>query len=266
MMNTEKDFIYDTVANSMQKFASDFAKRHIKDRDNPNGTLNIKINNVFLSALGKDIQFNAALFRSFDSSLGKMLEKTALALAKKNYETLQKVSSCLYAGQSLFIENLLEQYDSHKTPETTDYADILAHCVGEKKNVVHNSDYYLYDKTQDRHHLIELKIGGDLDNKKSLSEKRALLKQYAILGNKLGDASKISVHFATAYNRFGEDIEWKQGRVLQYFSPSELLIGRDFWNFICKSPNGYTHVKDCYCENAHIIREALDSIRAAYFD
>lgn len=36
------------------------------------------------------------------------------------------------------------------------------------------------------HYLIELKIGGDLDNKKARSEKEALLEQYCILANALG--------------------------------------------------------------------------------
>ena len=31
----------------------------------------------------------------------------------------------------------------------------------------HESDYYLLDKETGMHYLIELKIGGDLDNKKA---------------------------------------------------------------------------------------------------
>jgi hypothetical protein len=57
---------------------------------------------------------------------------------------------------------------------------------------------------QKRRETAALKIGGDLDNKKARSEKQALLEQYAILCNTLGSADKVSIPFATAYNRFGE--------------------------------------------------------------
>jgi len=52
--------------------------------------------------------------------------------------------------------------------------------------------------------------------------------------------------FATAYNRFGEGKPWKQERVRQFFSDDELLIGKDFWDFVCKSDEGYKIVLDAY--------------------
>jgi len=105
-----------------------------------------------------------------------------------------------------------------------------------------------------------------LDNKKARSEKEAIFEQYAILSNSLDKDAKIKAHFATAYNRFGEDKEWKQGRVLQFFSKDELLIGKDFWNFVCKSSDGYDLVLETYKENAHLITNALDSIKKTYLD
>lgn len=128
----------------------------------------------------------------------------------------------------------------------------------------HESDYYLQDEATGQHHLIELKIGGDLDNKKARSEKQALLEQYAILCNTLGSADKVSIRFATAYNRFGEGALWRQERVRQFFADDELLIGRDFWNFVCKSDTGYDIVLDEYKRNAGAIVEALGKIKVAY--
>jgi hypothetical protein len=55
-----------------------------------------------------------------------------------------------------------------------------------------------------------------------------------------------------------------QGRVRQFFSDEELLIGKDFWNFICKSDNGYEIVIDEYKKNAPIISEALEQIKSMY--
>ncbi len=128
----------------------------------------------------------------------------------------------------------------------------------------HESDYYLQDEATGHHHLIELKIGGDLDNKKARSEKQALLEQYAILCNTLGSAEKVSIRFATAYNRFGEGAPWRQERGRQFFADDELLIGRDFWNFVCKSDTGYDIVLDEYKKNASAIVAALGKVKVAY--
>lgn len=113
-------------------------------------------------------------------------------------------------------------------------------------------------------YLIELKIGGDLDNKKARSEKEALLEQFCILTNELGSENKVRVLFATAYNRYGEGKPWSQGRVKQFFADEELCISRDFWNLVCKSDNGYDIVIDEYTKNAHFITEALNRIKSVY--
>ena len=114
------------------------------------------------------------------------------------------------------------------------------------------------------HYLIELKIGGDLDNKKSRSEKEALLEQYCILANTLGSEDKIKIYFATAYNRYGEGRPWTQGRVLQFFAKDELLISADFWNLVCKSDKGYEIVLDEYRKSASVIVDALNDIKDTY--
>lgn len=261
----EKEFIYSIVKSSVIAYAEGFSCRHIAEVDNPEGTINMKIHNVFIEALGKEIQYYTALSRSLDSSLGNMLEKMAINLAEQNYIVKRAVEGPLYNNQTQLIADILEQYKRRsKKPQIADYSNLLEDVAGKESHVRHDSDYYLYDEKTDHHYLIELKIGGDLDNKKARAEKEAILEQYAILSNLVGDTSKISIFFATAYNRYGEDKTWKQERVMQFFGTDELLIGRDFWNFICKSPNGYKYVIDCYRENAHYIKEALDRIKMTY--
>nr|MBC8184815.1 TdeIII family type II restriction endonuclease [candidate division KSB1 bacterium] len=76
--------------------------------------------------------------------------------------------------------------------------------------------------------------------------------------------TKIKCYFATAYNRFGEDKEWKQTRVLQFFSKDELLIGKDFWNFVCCSNKGYGIVIDEYKKSSYLIKSALNNIKDTY--
>jgi hypothetical protein len=268
----KKEAIKSIVRTAVESYATGFQARHEGEVDNPNGVINMKIHNVFIAALGSDIQYYSALVRSLDSSLGNMLEGMAINIAKLFYEVNKSVEGNLYPEQTSKIAELLEGYKNTKNPlvpQLSHYDEIrkIKPSPNSKlKSKVHVSDYYLIDKETNTHHLIELKIGGDLDNKKARSEKEAIFEQYAILSNALGKDAKIKAYFATAYNRFGEDKEWKQGRVLQFFSKDELLIGKDFWNFVCKSDDGYDIVLETYKENAHLITSALESIKETYLD
>jgi hypothetical protein len=51
----------------------------------------MKIHNVFISALGEEIQYYTALVRSFDSSLGNMLEALAINIASLFYKVERHV-------------------------------------------------------------------------------------------------------------------------------------------------------------------------------
>ena len=66
------------VGASVSSFAVAFKGRHIAEHDDPEGTINMKIHNVFIAVLGSDIQYYTALARSLDSSLGNMLEAMAI--------------------------------------------------------------------------------------------------------------------------------------------------------------------------------------------
>lgn len=85
VVDTEKS-IRQIVRSCVEGYASGFETRHIKEKDNPNGTINMKIHNVFISALGEELQYYTSLVRSLDSSMGNMLEKMAINIAKLFYE------------------------------------------------------------------------------------------------------------------------------------------------------------------------------------
>lgn len=253
------------VRSSIESYASGFETRHIAEYDDPNGTINMKIYNVFIAALGSEIQYYTALVRSLDSSLGNMLEKMAINIAQLFYEVSQSVTGDLYPSQTSKIAELLESYKSHRRkPQIADYKDFVKLSRKNAHTKTHISDYCLKDMETGEYYLIELKIGGDLDNKKSRSEKEAILEQYAILSNQLGNSDKVHIYFATAYNRFGEGQPWRQERVRQFFATNELLIGCDFWNFVCKSERGYEVVIDEYKKYANLILNALNNIKRKY--
>ncbi len=253
------------VSSAVQSYANGFSTRHIAEVDDENGVINMKIHNVFIAVLGPEIQYYSALARSLDSSLGNMLESMAISIATLNYDVSRHVEGVLYKEQTDYIAELLEQYkrsSNRRSPKLEDYKGI-SKKVGQAETKRHESDYYLLDKETGMHYLIELKIGGDLDNKKARSEKEALLEQYCILTNRLGE-DNVKILFATAYNRYGEGRPWTQGRVRQFFCKEELCISREFWNLVCKSEHGYDIVIDEYKKNSHYINEALAEIKDAY--
>lgn len=255
------------VATAVESFAHGFKARHKGEVDNPEGVINMKIHNVFIEALGKEIQYYTALVRSLDSSLGNMLETLAINIAKLNFEVKRNVEGVLSPKQTQLIAELLEKYKRRdKRPSIDDYQPLRSVEIDSENTSIkrHDSDYYLIDRETNKHHLIELKIGGDLDNKKARSEKEAILEQFAILSNTLPSATEIDIFFATAYNRYGEDKEWRQERVKQFFATDELMIGRDFWNFVSKRDDGYQIVLEAYRESAYLIKEALDEIKKTY--
>jgi len=253
------------VKSAVESYAAGFERRHVQEFDDPNGTINMKIHNVFISALGQEIQYYSALVRSLDSSLGNMLERLAVNIAELFYTVSRNVEGPLLPEQTQIIAELLESYKSRKkVPLASDYAKLRSGNRATSQHKRHDSDYYLIDEETGAHYLIELKIGGDLDNKKARSEKEAVLEQFAILSNTLPQNTDINICFATAYNRFGEGKPWKQERVRQFFAADELLIGQDFWNFICKMPNGYEIVLDEYQKHASVILNSLDKIKKIY--
>lgn len=260
-MEYKEKAIRGIIASAVQSYATGFSMRHITEKDDEDGVINMKIHNVFIAALGPEIQYYSALARSLDSSLGNMLEKMAIEIAKLHYTVSQHVEGKLYKAQTDYIAELLEEYKNHtRYPFVKDYKGITSK-TGKADTKRHESDYYLVDEDTEMHYLIELKIGGDLDNKKARSEKEALLEQYCILTNELGSEEKVKILFAKAYNDYGEGKPWTQEDTLKYFSNEELCIGADWWNFVCKLPNGFEIVNDELRRNAYYIRYVLKRLR-----
>ena len=106
-----------------------------------------------------------------------------------------------------------------------------------------------------------------MDNKKARAEKNALLEEYFLLKNELHENSnaKVKIFFGTAYNKFGEGKPWKQERVKQFFADDELLIGKDYWNFVCDDFDGFSIIFEQYKRSADKIRHALTKIKDMYF-
>ena len=255
------------IDTAIKSFADGFVLRHNSEVEDPYGTINAKKNNCFISVLGDEFIFYSAFVRSFDSSFGNLLENIGNQIAKFSYTTEGEIHSYILTEQTQHISNLLDKYEDHICkPKKEHYEQFF---VIQPKDTTsfktkHVCDHWFYDKEIKTHYLVELKAGGDLDNKKAKSEKLALLKEYFMLKNILSADQKISIYFATAYNKFGEDRTWHQANVERFFSSSELLIGKQYWNFVCNDKNGFNIVFDQYKLSSEYIKDALTRIRHIY--
>lgn len=265
----KKQAIQKIVDEEIRKFTDSFEARYTKEVDNPDGVINSKINNCFVAELGKEFMFYSAFVRSFDSSFGKVLEAMGNKIAELSYDVRKDVNSFLLPQQSQHMDYIILEYEKHRKPKTSDYSEFFCMIPEDTRSFEKNhvTDHYFYNAQKNEQYLIELKASGDLDNKKAKSEKLAMLQEYFILKNSLRDKpnDKINLYLATAYNKYGEDSEWKQERVKQFFAEDELLIGRDYWNFVCDDLEGFDIVFEQYQRSAVYIKEALERIKELYF-
>lgn len=97
---SEERTIRSLVRTAVEAYAEGFKARHEGEVDNPDGTINMKIYNVFIAALGEEIQYYSALVRSLDSSLGNMLEGLAINIAKLFFDVKRNVEGPLSGEQT----------------------------------------------------------------------------------------------------------------------------------------------------------------------
>ncbi len=270
MNEQKKKAIQAVVDTAISAFAEGLVSRYTDEVDNPSGVINMKKNNCFIAELGREFMFYSAFVRSFDSSFGNVLENMGNNIAKLSYEVKGNIDSFLLPDQTQRIASILDSYLDHTTkPQLSHYdsfSTIYPRDITSYRRV-HVTDNYFYNPDKNEHYLIELKASGDLDNKKARAEKSALLEEYFLLKNQLKDdnSAKIKIFFGTAYNKFGEGKEWKQERVKQFFTEDELLIGKDYWNFVCCDEEGFEIIFEQYKASAEKIKRALNDIKDLYF-
>lgn len=271
MEEKKKKQIQEIIDTSITEFAKNFEERHKKELNKEKGVINKKKNNVFMPGLGKEFMYYSALIRSFDSSFGNFLEKMGNSIAALSYEVRNKIVSFLSDDQERIIDSIISKYNTdaaHRIkPLSSHYKDagyIIPRNIESYKRE-HKTDHYFYDKVNKKHYLIELKAGGDLDSKKAPSEKRELLKEYFMVKNVVSPEEEVKIFFCAAYNKNGEENLWKQSFVESCFSKDELLIGKDYWNFVCNDSDGFSVVLEQYQISAIKIQQALDTIKALYF-
>jgi hypothetical protein len=268
-MTPEKEkLIREIVDTHIRQFTDAMEARYSSEVEDPLGVINSKKNNAFMSQLGEEFMFYSAFVRSFDSSFGKVLENMGNAIAKISYTVRGRIESYLLPQQTQHIDYLMTAYEKRDArPKVSDYMNFNCLIPSNVTSFLtsHETDNYFYDEEMGCHYLIELKAGGDLDNKKAKSEKIALLNEFFILKNFLQNEETVKIYFATAYNKFGENVPWRQERVQTFFAEEELLIGKDYWNFVCNDSVGYQVIFDQYRISSEYMKASLERIKYLYF-
>jgi len=104
------------VSNAVKSYANGFSMRHLAEVDDENGVINMKIHNVFIAALGPEIQYYSALARSLDSSLGNMLESIRKSRTTDGEHLLYALNIPLCGGD--VAKKLIEHYPVKELIET----------------------------------------------------------------------------------------------------------------------------------------------------
>lgn len=270
MEEIKRKAIQQIVDVAIHNFALGISEKHIQEVNKIDGIINSKRNNIFIRELGDEFIFYSALVRSFDSSFGSVLQTMGNAIAKLNFETTEAIQSYLLPPQISKIQELKDAYSTdarHRIKPDVEHYNSFS-CITpintQSFEREHIADHCFYDSENDIYYIIELKAGGDLDNKKAAVEKEELLKEYFMLKNLKGANSNIKIYFATAYNKYGEGNHWNQGSVRNCFADEELLIGKDYWNFVCRDPQGFEIVLEQYKKSVAYIQEALEAVKEAY--
>ena len=61
-----------------------------------------------------------------------------------------------------------------------------------------------------------------------------------------------------------EGKEWHQSNVEAFFSRDELLIGNEYWNFVCNDKNGFNIIFDQYKISSLYIKDSITRIKKMY--
>lgn len=268
-MKIEKELLIKEIVDTyIRQFVDMLEARYSIEVTDPLGVINAKKNNAFMSQLGEEFMFYSAFVRSFDSSFGKVLENMGNSIAKISYTVKGRIESYLLPQQTQHVDYLMTAYEKRDArPKVEDYMNFNCLVPSNVTSFLtsHETDNYFFDAETRCHYLIELKAGGDLDNKKAKSEKIALLNEFFILKNSLQNDDTVKIFFATAYNKFGEGMPWRQERVQTFFAEEELLIGKDYWNFVCNDPDGYQVIFEQYQSSSEYMKSALERIKRLYF-
>lgn len=241
-------------------------------------------NNFIMNNLNETFKIYSSLARSFDSTLGNTFQIIAQKIAQymytgkyKNleYDVNYKVfkSFC-----NLHKENIIFQFSPNKYIQKgeiysnqcdysiipyqkskfhylTDISYLFSYSISTEV-ICPKKGADLIIKLNDRYYILEIKLGGNLDNKKLESEYNAL-KKYQ---EEHYPYNNVSLCLGTVYAEEEVKIKLSSHFKSNFSEPNHyLLLEEDFWNFICGNhEDGYSVIKEIYLKNINKINTFLE--------
>ena len=214
----------------------------------------------FIKSLFPEIRLAAMLERSLNTALGWGWDKIAGDIARAthgNAEVGYFVAGQIPAATANQIDALCADYtsgDDHGSPNTpNELALILAGVAapGAKEDVREKDDVFYVDGDGTENHLEIKTPKPNYDQMRAA--KRRILRLHAVRA-----PTKIRAFVGMPYNPnglFGE-YGWPTTKYFVDFE-TDLLVGRDFWNFVGKSDNTYEELLQCFLEVAEERRDEL---------
>lgn len=214
----------------------------------------------FIKTLFPEIRLAAMLERSLNTALGWGWDKIAGDIARAthgNAEVGYFVAGQIPAATSNQIDALCADYtsgDDHGSPNTADELALILAGVGgpgAKENVREKDDVF-YLATDGIENHIEIKTPKP-NYDQMRAAKRRILRLHAVRS-----PTQIQAFVGMPYNPnglFGE-YGWPTTKYFVDFN-RDILVGRDFWNYIGQTQDTYEELLDCFLEVADRRRPEL---------
>ena len=242
-------------------------------------------NNFIMNNLNKTFKIYSSLARSFDSTLGNtsqiIAQKIAQYMYTGKYKNLQysgfyKVFRSFDNENNIFFQFHPDKFPFQKREIYPNYCNCSS--IPYQKNKFHHlidisNDFFYYSIVSDvilpekgadlvinlnnRYYIIEIKLGGNLDNKKLESEYNALKKYQE---KNYPNNNNVSLCLGTVYAEEDVKIKLSSHFKSNFSEPNHyLFLEEDFWNFICGNhEDGYSVIKEIYLKNINKINAFLE--------
>lgn len=235
--------LHRVVRERLNDFARDYRKRRLADMEAGGGLLD-KLGNPFFSRFPLEYAAYSTISRSLDSALGTEIEELMVVLAGQAFGTdavlhqsRNGIKGALTLAQSQAIAGALSEDAPAKSVDFDQLATSEDAVEGSAERCMRRVDV-LIRHPSGQVAAIETKFGGQLDVKKSKAEKKALLEFSAVYFNETGVTPAVVLGVLyDVHDHSGKP--WRQGSVNKYFDQNELLVGRNFWNFVLDASDGY---------------------------
>jgi len=228
-------------------------ERMVNDRLDPDDVMErvASLNNVWFQLTLPGVDTLEAVFRPMKISMGSVMEDVAKRIAEASHPQAipnHELVNYLNPATSEFIASRVDELRNRRAnPDPAhDIAEILQRQnsrAADAQETSHRVDLFVIDASGISHY-IEIKGGAQHDRGKAAGMKSEALQTLA-----LANSPDARYKVGASYNAYGENEEFRWSNMLRFFVlNNDLLVGREFWNFIGANSNTYRDLRSIFTE------------------